>query len=76
MSNKLQSKLKNSQDLRAIQELLSHVNGIEIIEYNVQGKDFSGVEESFKEIRRISSVPNSNISVEIDIETFANWVKL
>lgn len=75
MSEELQSKLKKSQDSKAIQELLRRIDGIEIIEYDVQSKNFSVAEEKFKETRQISSALNSSIAVEIDIETFTDWVK-
>jgi hypothetical protein len=75
MSENLQNKLKKSQDSKAIQKLLLNINGLEIMEYDNQNQDFASAEEKFKEIRQISSIPNSSISIEIDMDSFADWVK-
>jgi hypothetical protein len=75
MSEALQNKLKKSQDSKAIQKLLLNINGLEIMEYDNQNQDFASAEEKFKEIRQISSIPNSSISIEIDMDSFADWVK-
>jgi hypothetical protein len=75
MSEDLQNKLKKSQDLKAVQKLLLNINGLEIMEYDNQKQDFASAEEKFKEIRQISSIPNSSISIKIDMDSFADWVK-
>jgi hypothetical protein len=75
MAEELQNKLKKSQNLKAIQKLLLNINGLEIIEYDNQTQDFASAEEKFKEIRQISSIPNSSIPIEIDMDSFTDWVK-
>jgi hypothetical protein len=75
MTEDLQNKLKKSQDLKAIQELFLHINGLEVIEYDNQNQDFSSAEEKLKEIRQIASISNSSISIETDMDSFTDWVK-
>lgn len=75
MSEDLQNKLKKSQDLKAIQKLLLNINGLKVIEYDNQTQNFASSEEKLKEIRQISSIPNSSIPIEVDVNSFTDWVK-